>query len=313
VKALAPLHPEWKDKEPFASLLKGDLKGALAGGEAAIFEIVTVTHSGMTTDEFEKIVRDWITTAHRNGLSADAGTARLSARQRLQDFHRLRWRHRLHAGFRRESLWRELHRAGLLDKVDGGFEPHNREGRQYKSDNSTERVKRFRERKSAVALAVTETPPEQSRTETKQNRADPPRAVQVDLVEAALRADLQEVLGGHVDLSRVAEWLGKGYDPGMIREVVRDLRCGKPDFASLAYFDAALADRHAKRAETPSERAGYAAVTDFDKVIAMFVRTGVWSRYAGPEPGMLGCRAPLELLAKHGIDATTGDKMRKAG
>jgi len=63
VKVLAPLHPEWKDKEPFASLLKGDLKGALAGGEAAIFEIVTVTHSGMTTEEFDKIVRDWITTA----------------------------------------------------------------------------------------------------------------------------------------------------------------------------------------------------------------------------------------------------------
>jgi hypothetical protein len=63
VKALAPLHPEWKDKEPFASLLKGDLKAALAGGEAAIFEIVSVTHSGMTTDEFETIVRAWITTA----------------------------------------------------------------------------------------------------------------------------------------------------------------------------------------------------------------------------------------------------------
>src|SRR3954471_22177486 len=27
VKAVAPLHPEWKDKEPFASLLNGDLKG----------------------------------------------------------------------------------------------------------------------------------------------------------------------------------------------------------------------------------------------------------------------------------------------
>jgi hypothetical protein len=63
VKELAPMHPEWKDREPFALLLRGDLKGALAGGEAAIFEIVTVTHSGMTTDEFEKIVRDWITTA----------------------------------------------------------------------------------------------------------------------------------------------------------------------------------------------------------------------------------------------------------
>src|SRR5450432_1448936 len=63
VKVLAPLHPEWKDKEPFATLLKGDLKGALAGGEAAIFEIVTVTHSGMTTVEFEQIVQDWIATA----------------------------------------------------------------------------------------------------------------------------------------------------------------------------------------------------------------------------------------------------------
>src|ERR1700710_539280 len=63
VKALAPMHPEWKDKEPFASLLKGDLKGALAGGETAIFEIVTVTHSGMTTVEFDQIVRDWIATA----------------------------------------------------------------------------------------------------------------------------------------------------------------------------------------------------------------------------------------------------------
>src|SRR5881392_3945599 len=60
VKVLAPQHPEWKDKEPFASLLKGDLKGALAGGEAAIFQIVTVTHSGMTTEEFENIVHDWI-------------------------------------------------------------------------------------------------------------------------------------------------------------------------------------------------------------------------------------------------------------
>jgi phosphoglycolate phosphatase-like HAD superfamily hydrolase len=63
VKALAPMHPEWKDREPFASLLKGDLKGALAGGEAAIFQIVTVTHSGMTTVEFEQIVRDWIASA----------------------------------------------------------------------------------------------------------------------------------------------------------------------------------------------------------------------------------------------------------
>src|SRR5437773_2326856 len=63
VKVLASQHPEWKDKEPFASLLKGDLKGALAGGEPAIFQIVVATHSGLSTDEFEKAVRDWIATA----------------------------------------------------------------------------------------------------------------------------------------------------------------------------------------------------------------------------------------------------------
>jgi hypothetical protein len=63
VKALAPQHPEWKTKEPFASLLKGNVKGALAGGERAMLEIVMATHAGMTTDEFEKIVSDWIATA----------------------------------------------------------------------------------------------------------------------------------------------------------------------------------------------------------------------------------------------------------
>ena len=63
VKALAPQHPEWKTKEPFASLLKDDLKGALAGGEHAILEMMAVTHTGMTITEFEKIVADWIATA----------------------------------------------------------------------------------------------------------------------------------------------------------------------------------------------------------------------------------------------------------
>ena len=63
VKALAPQHPEWKDKEPFASVLKGDVKGALAGGEKAMVDIVMATHAGMTTEEFEKIVKDWLATA----------------------------------------------------------------------------------------------------------------------------------------------------------------------------------------------------------------------------------------------------------
>ena len=63
VKALAPQHPEWQTQEPFASVLKGDLKGALAGGDKALLEIVMATHAGMTTDEFQQIVKDWIATA----------------------------------------------------------------------------------------------------------------------------------------------------------------------------------------------------------------------------------------------------------
>ncbi len=63
VKALAPQHPEWQTQEPFASILKGDLKAALAGGDKALLEIVMATHAGMTTDEFRQIVKDWIATA----------------------------------------------------------------------------------------------------------------------------------------------------------------------------------------------------------------------------------------------------------
>jgi len=63
VKALAPQHPGWKTQEPFASLLKGDVQTALAGGDKAVLEFMMATHSGMTTVEFEQIVKDWIATA----------------------------------------------------------------------------------------------------------------------------------------------------------------------------------------------------------------------------------------------------------
>ena len=63
VKTLAPQHPEWSTTEPFASLLKGDVKGALAGGEKALMEIMMATHAGMSTQEFEVIVKDWLATA----------------------------------------------------------------------------------------------------------------------------------------------------------------------------------------------------------------------------------------------------------
>ena len=63
VQELAPQHPEWKTQEPFASLLKGDVKSALAGGMKSVVEIILATNADMTSEEFEKILADWIATA----------------------------------------------------------------------------------------------------------------------------------------------------------------------------------------------------------------------------------------------------------
>jgi hypothetical protein len=63
VKLLREEHPEWHKQEPFASLLKGDMRAALSGGEQGIADVVSATHAGMTTVEFEKIVADWIASA----------------------------------------------------------------------------------------------------------------------------------------------------------------------------------------------------------------------------------------------------------
>jgi hypothetical protein len=50
VKAMAPQHPEWRTKEPFASLLKGDMQGVAAAGEHGAVEMLAATHAGMTTE-----------------------------------------------------------------------------------------------------------------------------------------------------------------------------------------------------------------------------------------------------------------------
>jgi hypothetical protein len=63
VKALAPQHPEWNNTQPFKAVLEGDMKALAESGEHALVELVMATHAGMTTDEFEVIVRQWLQTA----------------------------------------------------------------------------------------------------------------------------------------------------------------------------------------------------------------------------------------------------------
>ncbi|MBK7659879.1 MAG: haloacid dehalogenase-like hydrolase [Betaproteobacteria bacterium] len=63
VKALAPKHPEWQSKQPFKAAIEGDLKALAASGEKGLGELVMATHAGMSTEQFEQVVREWIATA----------------------------------------------------------------------------------------------------------------------------------------------------------------------------------------------------------------------------------------------------------
>ena len=63
VKALAPLIPERKDRQPFRAALEGDVKALAATGEHGLLALVTATRAGTTSEEFAQVVRDWAATA----------------------------------------------------------------------------------------------------------------------------------------------------------------------------------------------------------------------------------------------------------
>ena len=63
VKALAPRHPEWKDKQPFKAALEGDMKTLAASGEKGLLTLIMATHAGMTPEQFRDTVRDWVAKA----------------------------------------------------------------------------------------------------------------------------------------------------------------------------------------------------------------------------------------------------------
>jgi len=63
VKLLAPMHPKWKEKQPFKAALENDMKAMEEAGQRGLAELILVTHAGMSTDEFARIVKDWLSTA----------------------------------------------------------------------------------------------------------------------------------------------------------------------------------------------------------------------------------------------------------
>jgi len=63
VKAMAPMHPEWTNTQPFKAALEGDVKTLAESGEQGVMALGMATHAGMTTQEFQNIVTDWLATA----------------------------------------------------------------------------------------------------------------------------------------------------------------------------------------------------------------------------------------------------------
>jgi len=63
VRALAPKHPEWRNKQPFKAVLTGNRETMAKFSEADWEVIVGATHAGMTTEQFLGIVKEWLATA----------------------------------------------------------------------------------------------------------------------------------------------------------------------------------------------------------------------------------------------------------
>lgn len=174
----------------------------------------------------------------------------------------------------REHVETFLQRA-LFDQSEDGIAPHNWKARQYKSDVSTDRVKRFRERSGNVSHAVSETPTEQSiaeQTEAKASVARKPRrtrlandwqpsaedhacAVSEGLTEPEIAADLAEWREYWCsseprdptkrDWSRTYRNHVKQFAPGIIARRVRggQSRSNRPGVASVLAAGAAVLSR----------------------------------------------------------------------
>lgn len=151
---------------------------------------------------------------------------------------------------RANTLFTQLAAAGLLDRTETGFAPHNWDGRQYKSDVSTGRVKRFRETKRNVSSAVSETPPEY-RTDTEDRIGDAGASAFTE-GSKALATVFWKALGFESPLAvppeyagtdwRAIEWERAGWTVDLIESVAR-----KTGNKPLTYHEKCFATEFAKR------------------------------------------------------------------
>jgi len=63
LRQLAPAHPEWRAREPFKSIIAGDMAALAASGDKGVLEVIAATHAGMTIEAFTRLVNDWLASA----------------------------------------------------------------------------------------------------------------------------------------------------------------------------------------------------------------------------------------------------------
>jgi len=214
------------------------------------------------------------------------------------------------------ALLVELVARELFDKLeDGTFKPHNWDKRQYKSDTSTSRVQRFRERQRNVSSDVSETAPEtETDTDTEKHsrpvKARPPR-------EPSRFEEFWQVYprreGGNPRKPAETKFdalVKAGTDPQVMIDAAKKLASDEAargnigsrfiPMASTWLNQQRWSDHAEVAAAEPAPGDGIEA--QLEGAVRMYAKNGFWSRWAGPAPGMTGCRASAELLAKHGLD-----------
>lgn len=69
IKGLAAQHPEWDTLMPYSAVLENDIKKLLSSGEKNLIQVIMMSHANVTTDEFEEVVKKWVSKAQHPSLN----------------------------------------------------------------------------------------------------------------------------------------------------------------------------------------------------------------------------------------------------
>lgn len=184
---------------------------------------------------------------------------------------------------------KRLASSGLIDALATGYEPHNWSKFQYKSDTSTERVKKHRTERN-----VSVTPPEQKQIQKAATQLGAGSFLYDRLIEAASSRG-----GCHPNLAMgigpITDLTAKGYDlDADILPVIREK--ARPDIASWKFYATIIVERVASKNAIPQKPS--APVEDWSGRIAAWNQDRTWIHAWGPKPGERGCRVPRDLLER---------------